>query len=274
MSPLALKVASRCLSYRFSMRLSARLFAFTVVLLGLGFAGWSLAVRSPYSPWYVARWEVVGKNLQRLEFVSSDDINVLVYALDPKAFDFSIAAQAEPQRVAAWSSQLVGERVVINGFYFLEDQTSAGLLITQGQALHAQEFDLDKSGVIRLAPEFDILDTGLEHFSKTGVTEAGQSYPFLLKQGGESIQEDSGLLARRTFIGTDEAGQVYVGVVWKDDVSLFELMQILQELDVNWYDVINLDGGPSTGIAVETGSFVEILDSAGPVPNVIVIQPK
>ena len=81
-------------------------------------------------------------------------------------------------------------------------------------------------------------------------------------------------LARRTFIGTDEAGQVYVGVVWKDDVSLFELMQILQELDVNWYDVINLDGGPSTGIAVETGSFVEILDSAGPVPNVIVIQPK
>jgi len=254
--------------------LSLRFFALLVVVAGLGFAGWSLAVRSIYSPWYVARWEEVGAGLERMEFVSEDEVNVLVYAFDPAVFTFRIEQTNEPERVKAWGSHLSGEHIVMNGFYFLEDYAPAGLLITDGQAIHAQEFDLDKSGVLRLDPDFDIIDTDLETFSSAGVLEAGQSYPFLLKQGRGSVKEDSGLVARRTFIGTDEAGQAYAGVVWRDDVSLFELMNVLQEMDIDWYDVLNLDGGPSSGLAVETNGFVEILDSAAPVPNVIVIQPK
>ena len=256
------------------MRLSARFFAFVIVLSGLGFAGWSLAVRSTYSPWYVARWEDVGSGLQRMEFVSNDDTNVLLYSLDPHDFEFRIEQRTEPQRVKTWSEEVAGGHIVINGFYFLEDHAPAGLLITEGKALHEAEFDLDKSGVVQLSPTFDIIDTDLEIFDAAGVQEAGQSFPFLLKQGRGSIKEDSGLVARRTFLGTDEAGQVYVGMVWKDDVSLFELMNVLQEMNIDWYDVINLDGGPSSGIAVETNGFVEVLDSVAAVPNVIVIQPK
>lgn len=257
------------------MRLSARFFAFVIVILGLGFAAWSLAVRSVYSPWYQARWEDVGAGLQRLEFVSDSDVNVLLYALDSQSFDFRIEQNLnDPQRVKTWANNFEGEHIVINGFYFKEDYGPAGLLITDGEAVHEAEFDFDKSGIIQLAPSFDIIDTDIERYAVEGVLEAGQSYPFFLKQGGTSIKEDSGLVARRTFLGTDEAGKVYVGTVWRDDVSLFELMNILQEIDIDWYDVINLDGGPSSGIAVETGGFVEVLDSAVPVPNVIVIQPK
>lgn len=256
------------------MRLSARLIAFGIVFAGLGFAAWSLAIRSPHSPWYIARWETVGVGLERMEFVSEDDVNVLLYRFNPDGFDFRIEHRPEPQRIKAWSGEISGAHMVLNGFYFLEDYMPAGLLITDGQEVHKQEFDLDKTGIVRLAPDFDIIDTEIESFAEQGVLEAGQSYPFFFKQGRGSIKEDSGLLARRTFIGTDELGQVYVGLVWRDDVSLFELMNVLQEVDVDWYDVMNLDGGPSSGLAVETNGFGEIFDSAAPVPNVIVIQPK
>jgi len=253
---------------------SARFLAFIVVVAGLGFAGWSLAVRSPYSPWYVARWEEVGENLRRMEFISEDEVNVLLYAFDPANFSLRIENSEEPERVKTWASQIPGEHIIVNGFYFLEDHAPAGLLITDGKEVSEVEFDYDKSGIIRLEPNFDIVDTGFEVFSTREVVEAGQSYPFLLKEGVGSIKEDSGLVARRTFMGTDRTGQVYVGVVWRDDVSLYELMNVLQEVDIDWYDVMNLDGGPSTGLMVETEGFVEALDSAALVPNVIVIQPK
>ena len=257
------------------MHLTAmRNLALLVVFAGLSFAVWSLATRSSFSPWYVARWERVSDHLERMEFVAGQGVKVLLYRLNPAEFNFSLEHSQSPTSVKAWASQVPGEHLVINGFYFLENYTPAGLLINDSQAQHAQVFDLDKSGVITLAPAFSIIDTAVEAFAPGGVSEAGQSYPFLLKQGSGSIQADSGLLARRTFMGTDTYGQVYVGLVWHDEVSLFELMNILLEIDTDWETVLNLDGGPSSGLAIETAGFTEVLDSLASVPSVIVIQPK
>src|SRR5690349_1226929 len=107
--------------------LTARFFAFGVVMAGLAFAGWSLAVRSPYSPWYVARWEEVGQGLERMEFVSDDAVNVLLYTFDPDNFSLHVEVENEPERVKTWSGGIKGEHLVLNGFYFLEDNTPAGL---------------------------------------------------------------------------------------------------------------------------------------------------
>jgi uncharacterized protein YigE (DUF2233 family) len=254
--------------------LSARFWALVIFLAGLGFAGVSLATRLPYSPWYVARWESLGEGMERMEFVSAEDTNVLLYRFSPTAYRVGVEVSSEPKRLKSWAAELEGETLVMNGFYFLEDNTPAGLLIADGQPLHAQEFDADKSGVIRLDPDFAILDTDEETFSDTGVLAAGQSYPFLLKHGQLSIQEDSGLVARRTFLGTDQDGLIYAGIVWKDHVSLFDLAGVLQEIEVSWDHVLNLDGGPSTGLSVELTSFGEAFDSALPVPNVIVVERK
>ena len=264
-----------CLSCHSSMRvLSVRFFVLLAVMAGLGFAAWTMATQSVYSPWYQPRWETVGAGFERMEFVSDHGVNVLLYKFDPDLVNVRIEHNQEPGRVQAWSNSLSGNRLVLNGFYFLEDNTSAGLLISGGESLHAQTFDYDKSGVLRLAPDFDIVDTGLETFSTQGVQEAGQSYPFLLKEGESSIKEGSGLAARRTFMATDTDGFAYAGLVWRDDVSLFELMEVLHEIDVPWRDALNLDGGPSSGLVVETPGFNEVLDSAAAIPNVIVIQPK
>lgn len=256
------------------MRLSwLRLGAICTVCIGLGFATWSFAVRSPLSPWYVARWKDVGQGFERLEFVSEDEVNVLLYRFDPRLVNMRIEMAANPERVKSWATNQSGQ-LFINGFYFLADNTPAGLLMTDGQVVGKLSFDYDKSGIIQLAPDFTILDTGLESFDRDGLTEAGQSYPFLLKHGEHAIKEDSRLSARRTFMGNDEQGMAYVGVVWRDDVSLYELATILQEIEISWDDVLNLDGGPSTGLVAEMDGFSEILDSAAPVPQIIVIEQK
>lgn len=244
------------------------------VSLGLGFALWTLLTHAPHSPWYVARWESVGAGMRRLEYISADNTDVLLYAFDPAAVTLRIEQASEAKRVKTWAQSIDGEYLVANGFYFLEDNAPAGLLISDSQAWHTQAFDLDKSGIVELAPEFKIVDTETATFDSRGVTEAGQSYPFLLKQGRGAVKTDSGLRARRTFMGTDEAGQVYLGLVWRDDMSLYALMKTLQEMDIAWHNVINLDGGPSSGLVIETQSFTESFDSAASVPNVIVIQPK
>lgn len=251
--------------------------ALAIVVTGLVFALWSLAVRSPHSPRYVARWERVSGSLERMEFVSDSEVNVLMFRFRPDDFTLALETDGDARRVKAWARAFPTAVLVINGFYFLEDESPAGLLIDQGTRRGKTEFDWDKSGMVTLAPNFSILDTSQVKFTASGVLEAGQSYPFLLRAGEGAVETDSGLSARRTFIGTDTDGMIYLGVIWKDDVTLFELVQTLQETgheaDIIWQDVINLDGGPSTGIAVEAEGFSEILDSAAAVPNVITLTP-
>jgi hypothetical protein len=251
-----------------------RLGAWLLVISGLVFAVGVFLTHSPQSPWYVARWEQVGSGFERLEYISEDDTDILLYAFQPSDMTLRIENSLEPQRVKAWSQSLTGEHLLVNGFYFLDSNAPAGLLISDGQAVHEQTFDFDKSGIVQLAPSFKIIDTDKASFNAQEVLEAGQSYPLLLKQGRGAVKTDSGLRARRTFIGTDESGKVYVGLVWRDDISLYALMQDLLEMDIDWYNVMNLDGGPSSGLNIETDSFTESFDSAAAVPNVIVIQPK
>lgn len=253
---------------------SIRFFALFVVVTGFGFAFWSLATHTPDSPWYRARWETIGKGFERMEFVSEERDHIVLYRFPPEQVTAGFMQSATPNRVTGWSQLLPEAALVMNGTYFLEDGGPAGRLILQGQETGTAAFDLDKSGVLELAPDFKIVDTATESYSFGDALEAAQSYPFLIKSGDLAIKEDSGLLARRSFIGMDAEGLAYVGVVWKDEVSLFQLMQALHEMDVAWTNVLNLDGGPSTGLVAEGEGFSEVFDSAAPVPNVIYVELK
>ncbi len=244
-----------------------------VVLIGLSFAGWSLAVRWPDSPWYVPRWETISQGMDRMEFVSEDRTNILLYRFDPEHFVFDLEYDEQAESVTDWSDKVSDEVVVFNGFYFLEDNTPAGQMIVNAESIGGEPFDYGKSGAIVFKPTFGISQAIDPHWQELKTVEDGaQSFPFLIKNGQPAIKEDSGLLARRTFMGTDINSNIYVGIVWKDNVSLHDLSQDLEEIEVDWGHVLNLDGGPSTGIVVHTDGFVDSLDSGSPVPTVVVVR--
>jgi len=99
-----------------------------------------------------------------------------------------------------------------------------------------------------------------------------QSYPYLIKNSQPVLQEDTGKTARRSAIGTDAQGNIYLVIADTSHLTLYELMNQLVKTEIPFTDVLNLDGGTSTGIAVSEGSYHEIKDSLVRVPGVIVFD--
>ncbi len=257
------------------MRKSVGCAGLLVIVIAVAALGMYSAGRHwPLSPWYQAKWQTVSPTFARLEFVTQDKTRILLYRFNPNQVSFAIDEANPAVRVKDWQLDATTESLIVNGFYFLEDNTPAGLVVIDGQVQGGAAFDWDKSGVITLEPEFAIIDTTTQPFDPESNSTAGQAYPFLLKNGQPAILESSGLVARRSFLGTDQDGQAYIGVVWHSSISLFDLGRKLTEVPVVWDEVINLDGGPSTGISIRTDDFTEDLNSASGVPSAIVVTPQ
>jgi uncharacterized protein YigE (DUF2233 family) len=200
---------------------------------------------------------------------------IALFRYDLDSVTLKIVSDAEhPKRVSEWADDIDDELLVANGVFFKEDWSPAGLLVSNGDIVSPQLFDRKRSGLLIFAPEFRIIDTATQDMpAPNDLVEAAQSYPFLVKDGIPVVPEDSGLTARRTFVGTDTDGNIYFGIVDRNAMSLFELSLALAAMDIEWDDVLNLDGGPSSGI-ITAGLKDRDFDSQVPVPNVIILSPK
>ena len=132
---------------------------------------------------------------------------------------------------------------------------------------------MERSAVLELAPAFKIIDTAKEKFDEKNIAEAAQSYPLLIATG--KVQKVSAeKLARRSFAGIDYQGNVYFGIIPDDEVSLATAADMINKIGVAWTNVLNLDGGPSSGLAANLSGAKETINSIVQVPNVIIAEPK
>lgn len=174
-----------------------------------------------------------------------------------------------PHFVSDWAGP--SSTVVINGGYFDEDNSPSGFLVSQGQRVGTRMFDQEKSGLITMQKgNITIRDLDTHPIQKNETFDfALQSYPFLLKHGAGAIAQDSGLKARRTALGIDESGSVYVLFVQSSSLSLYEFMNVLLQTKIPFQDVLNLDGGPSSGLLIRSGEYEKVYNSLTPVPSVL-----
>jgi len=224
-----------------------------------------------------SKWQPVGEGVERLEFYTSTTTptRLVLYRMPAKDFEWNFENSSQPQRVSAWAKDANDALLVVNGTYFHEDNLPSGFLVSHGTRVGSRKFDLDRSGVIAFSDQGpQLINTKTEPLDLTTVKNGAQSYPFIILDGQPSITEDSGLLARRTFLGLDRQGLVYIGVAPDEPVTLRELAQTLAGLDILWDKVINLDGGTSTGLGFRSSAFNETLDSYTTVPNVITVRKK
>lgn len=221
-------------------------------------------------------WHVVDEGIERMEYFSSDaDASVTLYRFQQGLFTWRFANATDPQMIGEWKKQFPSSVFVMNGTYFHEDYSPSGFLSVGGTRVGERQFDLDKSGLIDFSSGVRLVDTSKTKVNLSRITNGGQAYPFFYKDGKKAITKDTGLLARRSFIGTDTDGRVYLGVV-THPISLYELMGVLDEIDWPWHwdQVLNLDGGPSTGFIAETRDRQETVETYFPVPNVIIVERK
>ena len=206
-----------------------------------------------------------------LEFKQDDKIKKIhIYRLDPVDFSISIA-NSDPKRISDWAKELDAE-IVINGAYFDKDFTPSGYLKINNERIGELLFDQNKSGLIQIDNgEFTIRDLAENPLQTGEELDFGlQSFPFLIENGKAVIKEDSGKTARRTALGTDKDGLVYIISADLVHISLYELMNKLIETNIDFTYVLNLDGGPSSGISI----YNELKDSVTKVPSVILFEKR
>ena len=222
-------------------------------------------------------WKNIVDGLERIEYsteINDTNIIVKIFKIDSSEFDFKVENNNIPLQVNLWRTKLQAD-MVINGGYFLENYEPAGLLVVNGKTISERMFDQDKSGLIAIKNNnLTLRDLSVNPIDEEEIFDyAIQSYPFFIKNGKKSIKEDSGLLAKRTAIGSDIDGNTYIIIVDKNEISLYSLMNILYELPINFENVLNLDGGPSTSMSLVVDEYKEV-SGLQVIPNVFVIDRK
>ncbi|MCC7357499.1 phosphodiester glycosidase family protein [Candidatus Uhrbacteria bacterium] len=221
-------------------------------------------------------WAMIANGIQQksVSLSSPQTGHLLLTAFDPKQFDFRFAYSTSSKTVTEWHQVFSSAVAVFNGSYFHEDKTPSGDLITQGKDASSRAFDLDKSAVLELAPQFRIVDTLNQPFDAAASQEAAQSFPMLVRRGQSAVLEDSGKTARRTFVGVRNDGWAVFGVLADSELSLFQLSQKLSQTDLQMQTALNLDGGPSTGYSFTAGNIEQVANSFTQVPISIIVDQK
>jgi hypothetical protein len=215
----------------------------------------------------------VAPHVSELLYQDASGVQADIFRVDAGSLHWHFVASSTPQTIARWSEQLPKASLIANGVYFTPAFESAGFLSIAGKRQGSGLFDLKRSGILSLSPEPRIIDTALEPVDLNSLADAGQSYPFLIRDGVSVVSSTSTMAARRTFIGTDQTQNVYVGVISEDIVTLANISKLLARIGIPWQDVLNLDGGPSTGIAVWGATGSKLINSDTAVPIVVVAEP-
>ncbi|MBN1494286.1 phosphodiester glycosidase family protein [Candidatus Peregrinibacteria bacterium] len=198
-----------------------------------------------------------------------------IYRVVPGGYKIKLVYSSEaPKYVSDWLYYNDGAEIVVNGPYFSEDYSPSGYVKINNTRVGNLIFNQELSGLVQIEDDkLFIRDLGVQALKADEDVEFGlQSYPFLLKNSAPALTEDSGKIARRTAIGTDADDNVYLIVSDTTHLSLFDLMNQLINTGIPFNQVLNLDGGTSTGIAVSEGNYHEIKDSLVKVPGVIVFD--
>ncbi|MBU1446185.1 phosphodiester glycosidase family protein [Patescibacteria group bacterium] len=233
----------------------------------------------PIMPVFGDGWYEVDDSLATMEIkyeTETVDGTIEIYRITPGRYEISLENDIEsPHYLADWAENL-DAAIVINGGYFHEDYTPSGYLKVDFNRIGERLFDQQRSGLLLIEDDqISIRDLSKDPLVTGEELEYGlQSYPFFIQDSVRAITADSGKLGRRTAVGTDHDGYFYIIIVDDFNITLYALMEALIDTDIDFEYVLNLDGGPSSGIIVHRSRINVEEDSIVRVPNVVVFSEK
>jgi len=174
-----------------------------------------------------------------------------------------------------------------NGSFFDTEFNPTGLVISENNKSNSLSPSELSNGVMTINNQHQPLLFSSEEFSKLKPTEiknlefALQNGPILIdREGHSAIKKDSGKLANRTTLGLDDQNNLIViinrsSLLDSDQqLSLFQFAQLLENnsslQSLNLQSVLNLDGGPSTGFALQDVYYPEL----AALQNVVITLPR
>jgi len=234
-------------------------------------------------------WEEVlpGMNLAQMHLkigtpASYKDLVTVV--IDPKKYVFSVVQNTdhESARTIKEIHEETGSLLTFNGGFFTEEFKPTGLLISEGSKLRKSSPAGLLDGILAITAEGEArLFDNKSSLNEKKYTFAIQNGPVLLDENGAvQISKDSGKTASRTAIGLDGKNNIVLIILKQsllntdNQVTLYELAHLLKEspefATLNLRSVLNLDGGPSTGMMVLDQYFPEMEK----VQNVVIVKER
>ncbi len=206
--------------------------------------------------------------------ISADITTVQVIRIDPTLHRVRVAYDAtDPGRVSEWANALA-PLALINGGYFDDQGRATALTIYDGISAGSSYegfggmLAVDTNGILMLRSLRDQPYDGSEQLA-----QALQSTPMLVLNGSAVPQtNDDGARARRSVVAIDDSGHLLLIACGWPIFSLSELSRWLVDQDLGIVNALNLDGGSSTGLALDTAARSFVVDSLVRVPQVLVVE--
>ncbi len=220
--------------------------------------------------------EVVADGLVHVtyRFGPTPDESMDLFGFNPKRFEFSLNVTSTRFTMKRWGELDPAAVAIMNGGYFMDDGSPSGFVVRHGVRIGTAQFDADKSAIIDFTDGVRIVTATSSLRDRSKYQTALQSYPVLMASGTPRVKSDSGKVARRSIIGVDADGMVWMGVVPEAEISLYTLSQMLDQTKISWVDVVNVDGGPSTGLLVRSGKTAWLHETVFGVPFVVTATPR
>jgi uncharacterized protein YigE (DUF2233 family) len=162
--------------------------------------------------------------------------------------------------------------LAVNGGFFDPKGAPLGLAVSRGAKLSSYSRGMS-GGVLTVDGgrgrlwETETFDAGLAH------DFAVQCKPRLVVDSKVNIRSDDGKRSERTTLCLKKAGrELHVHIIENDDggPSLLATAEYLKEQGCE--DALNLDGGPSTGMARKLGARTEAVGPRGPIRHAVVVK--
>jgi exopolysaccharide biosynthesis protein len=199
-----------------------------------------------------------------------------IVRLDPSAVYFRVHYNpGQPLKVSAWAERLQS-LMVVNGGYFTPEHEATGLLISDGQTWGAVYGDFAGFFAVTADGRVSVRWLRDRPYDPTEPLMHGvMSFPVLVKPGGAMgfpADADDGTSARRTVVAQDFAGRILFIAAPRGTLSLHRMAIFLAESHLDIDVALNLDGGPSTGMWLQSGENPVGIDSHTAVPSIISVE--
>lgn len=167
--------------------------------------------------------------------------------------------------------------LVFNGGFFSPTTAPEGLAFAGGTELSTLDRELG-GGIVTVGTDhLGRLHDTADYAQPSGTAFAIQCRPRLIVDGAPNIRSDDGRRADRTVLCLRDGGRTMDLIIARTDdltgmggPTLYELSRLLRGRGCR--NALNLDGGPSTGVAWRERGGIRSLSSRGPVRHGVAVR--
>lgn len=221
-------------------------------------------------------WRSIAPGLEQRSYRPDGSLlgELYVLRIDPNLYTFR--AHYRPGaalNLSGWQNELAGAAAFVNANFFDEQGNILGLLVADG-VVHGQSFTNRGGTFLVLNGQPRLRSNIYEPYMGEQYEQAVQAFPMLLLNG-QSVYNPARLepVSRRTVVAQDQQGRVLLMVTPLFGLSLEALSSYLPTTDMGIVDALNLDGGGSTMLYVNSTPSVR-LPSLDPVPAVLAVYSR